>query len=80
MKPRTKFITHYALIYTGLILNILFSVFIIMGKPVEKEFPITIVGFIFIVASFFFFPRKKDYLDLKFQKEQEKKEEPYQKS
>ena len=79
MKPRTKIITHYAFMYTGLILFILNSVLILTGTPIEKAFPLNIIGLVLIVVSMFFFPRKKDYEALKLQKEQEKKEEPYQK-
>ena len=79
MKPRTKIITHYAFMYTGLILIILNSVLILTGTPVEKAFPLNIIGLVLIIAATFFLPRKKDYEALKLQKEQEKKEEPYQK-
>ena len=79
MKSRTKIITHFSLMYTGLILIILNSVLILTGTPIEKAFPLNIIGFVLIVVSMFFFPRKKDYEALKLQKEQEKKEEPYQK-
>ena len=79
MKPRTKIITHYSLMYTGLILSILNSVLISTGTPVEKAFPLNIIGAVLIIATLFFIPRKKDFEALKLQKEQEKKEEPYQK-
>jgi len=79
MKPRTKIITHFSLMYTGLILIIINSVLILTGTPVEKAFPLNKIGLALIIVAIFFFPRKKDYEALKLQKEQEKKEEPYQK-
>ena len=79
MKPRTKIITHFSLMYTGLILIILNSVLILTGTPVEKAFPLNKIGLVLIIVAIFFLPIKKDYEALKLQKEQEKKEEPYQK-
>ena len=78
MKPRTKIIIHFSLNYTGLLLIIVNLVLSSTGTPVEKAFPLNIIGLVLIIAATFFLPRKKDYEALKLQKEQEKKEEPYQ--
>lgn len=48
------------------------------GTPVEKVFLLNVIGAVLIIAAIFFLPRKKDYEALKLQKEQEKKEEPFQ--
>ena len=79
MKPRTKIIIHYSLNYTGLLLIILNLVLSSTGTPIEKVFPLNVIGAVLIIAALFFLPRKKDFEALKLQKEQEKKEEPYQK-
>jgi hypothetical protein len=79
MKPRTKILTYYGFNYTGLILLILNGVLISTGTPVEKAFPLSIIGCVLVVISIFFLPKKRDYEALKQQKEQEKKENNYQK-
>jgi len=79
MKPRTKITTYYAINYTGLILLILNGVLISTGTPVEKAFPLSIVGCVLVLISLFFLPKKKDYEALRQQKEQEQKDNKYQK-
>ena len=42
-------------------------------------FPLNAIAVVLIIAALIFLPRKKDFEALKLQKEQEKKEKPYQK-
>ncbi len=68
MKPKTKIITHYVLHFPGAIIIIISSFLALMGKPVEKDIPLMAIGCVLIICSLFFFPRKKDYEEIKKQK------------
>jgi hypothetical protein len=68
MKPKAKITTYYLLQLPGIILNLTSCLLISLGKPVEKAFPITIIGCVLITCSLFFQPRKKDFEAMKNQK------------
>lgn len=79
MKPRTKIIIHYSLNFMGSLLLIIDFFLWWRGTQVEKVFPLNAIAVVLIIAALIFLPRKKDFEALKLQKEQEKKEKPYQK-
>jgi C4-dicarboxylate transporter len=68
MEPKTKITIYCILQFPGTIILLISSFLALMGKPVEKSIPLMVIGCVLIVCSLFFFPRKKDYEEIKKQK------------